>query len=96
MGKHNPQKTSSANAGIQHRVVTIYLLYEIANKMTFFSFPIIPHGSSGSDDQRELAKPSSLMADICDRDEPPNFLRVGRRNRYIRQLVVQSRLNGSK
>ena len=47
MGKHNPQKTSSVNAGIQHRVVTIYLLYEIANKITFFSFPIIPHGSSG-------------------------------------------------
>jgi len=48
------------------------------------------------DDRRELAKPSSLMADICDRDEPPNFLRAGRRNSYISQLMVQSRLNGSK
>ena len=48
------------------------------------------------DDRRELAKPSSLMADICDRDEPPNFLRAERRNRYISQLMVQSRLNGSK
>ena len=52
------------------------------------------------DDQRDLAKTSSLMSNICDRngdrDEQPNFLHVGRRNRYIRQLVFQSRLNGSK
>ena len=48
------------------------------------------------DDQRDLAKTPSLMSDIFDRDEPPNFLRVARRNRYIRQFVVQSRLNGSK
>ena len=49
------------------------------------------------DEQRDLVKTSSLMSDICDRDEPPNFLRVGRsRNRYIRQFVVQSRLNGFK
>jgi len=41
-------------------------------------------------------KTSSVMSDIHNRDEPPNFLRLTRRNRVIRHLVVQSSPNGSK